>query len=76
MVLLFKAVNDKSIIQFIIKFAGITYGPLLGLFAFGILTKRTLAGKNVWPVCIAGPLLTILIDMICNPAYYLSLIHI
>ncbi|MFZ1857627.1 MAG: sodium:solute symporter, partial [Chitinophagaceae bacterium] len=35
MVLLFKAINDKLIIDFILKFAGITYGPLLGLFAFG-----------------------------------------
>ena len=72
MVLLFKAFNDKSIIQFIIKFAGITYGPLLGLFAFGILTKRKLNEKLIWAVCIAGPLLTILIDMLCSPAYYES----
>ncbi|MFZ1529719.1 MAG: sodium:solute symporter [Ferruginibacter sp.] len=70
LVLLFKVINDKSIIQFIIKFAGITYGPLLGLFAFGILTKRTIGNKSVWPVCIAGPLITVIIDMICNPAYY------
>ena len=70
MVLLFKAINDKSIIQFIIKFAGITYGPLLGLFAFGILTKRVLKEKLIWLVCIMGPLLTILLDLICNPGYY------
>ncbi len=70
LVLLFKVINDKSIIQFIIKFAGITYGPLLGLFAFGILTKRTIGTRSVWPVCIAGPLITVFVDMICNPAYY------
>ena len=40
MVLVFKAINDKLIIDFILKFAGITYGPLLGLFSFGILTKH------------------------------------
>ncbi len=70
MALLFKYIDDKSIIQFIIKFAGITYGPLLGLFAFGILTKRTINPKMVWPAVLTGPLLTILLDMICNPAYY------
>ena len=70
MVLGFKAINDKSIIQFIIKFAGITYGPLLGLFAFGILTKREMKGRNVWVACLAGPIITVIIDMICNPAYY------
>ena len=75
MVLLFKYINDKSIIQFIIKFAGITYGPLLGLFSFGILTKRTIFNKWVWPVCIGGPLLTLLLDVICNPAYYEKLLH-
>ena len=75
MVLLFKYINDKSIIQFIIKFAGITYGPLLGLFSFGILTKRTILNQWVWPVCIGGPLLTLLLDVFCNPAYYEKLLH-
>ncbi|MBL7732856.1 MAG: sodium:solute symporter [Chitinophagaceae bacterium] len=70
MVLLFKAINDKSIIQFIIKFAGITYGPLLGLFAFGILTKRVLKEKLIWFVCIMGPVLTVVLDLLCNPGYY------
>jgi Cu/Ag efflux pump CusA len=45
MVLIFKGINDKLIIDFILKFAGITYGPLLGLFGFGILTKRVLNQK-------------------------------
>lgn len=70
MVLLFKWIDDKSIIQFIIKFAGITYGPLLGLFAFGILTKRTVGYKNVWPAVLCGPIFTVMIDTICNPKYY------
>ena len=52
MVLVFKWMNDKLIIDFILKFAGITYGPLLGLFAFGILTKRILNEKFIWLVSI------------------------
>jgi Na+/pantothenate symporter len=76
MVLMFKAINDKSIIQFIIKFAGITYGPLLGLFSFGILTKRILNDKLIPLVCIGGPLLTVVLDMLCNPAYYEKLLHV
>ena len=75
MVLLFKAINDKSIIQFIIKFAGITYGPLLGLFSFGILTKKVLKEKFITVVCILGPLLTLVLDILCNPAYYGKLLH-
>lgn len=76
MVLIFKAINDKSIIQFIIKFAGITYGPLLGLFSFGILTHRKLNEKLIWAVCIAGPLLTLLLDMFCNAGYYEGILHV
>lgn len=75
MVILFKVINDKSIIQFIIKFAGITYGPLLGLFSFGILTKRKLKESLIWFVCIAGPALTVVLDLLCNPAYYEKLLH-
>jgi Na+/proline symporter len=76
MVLLFKIINDKSIIQFIIKFAGITYGPLLGLFSFGILTSRTISNRWVWPVCVGGPLVTVILDLLCNPAYYEKLLHL
>ncbi|HXB45707.1 MAG TPA: sodium:solute symporter [Puia sp.] len=41
-IVLFKAINSKSIINNILDLAGYTYGPLLGLFAFGVFTKRTL----------------------------------
>jgi Na+/proline symporter len=75
LVLIFKAIDDKSIIQFILKFAGITYGPLLGLFAFGILTKKVIRNSLVWPICIAGPITTLLIDLLCNPGYYEALLH-
>ncbi len=76
MVLLFKAINDKLIIDFILKFAGITYGPLLGLFAFGILTKRKLNDKLIWTVCIIAPLVALSIDMLSNPAWYEAKLHV
>jgi Na+/proline symporter len=41
-VMIFKWIDDRSIIDTILKIAGYTYGPLLGLFAFGMLTKRTI----------------------------------
>ena len=76
MVLLFKAINDKLIIDFILKFAGITYGPLLGLFAFGILTKRTLNQKMIWTICIVAPLLALGIDLLSNPDWYEKKLHV
>jgi Na+/proline symporter len=76
MTLLFKAINDKLIIDFILKFAGVTYGPLLGLFAFGILTKRKLNEKLIWTVCIIAPLLTLGIDLLSSPEWYEKKLHI
>ncbi len=76
MVLIFKAVNDKLIIDFILKFASITYGPLLGLFSFGILTKRTLIQKYIWPVCIIAPMLVLGIDVLCSPEWYEKKLHV
>ena len=76
MVLIFKAINDKLIIDFILKFASITYGPLLGLFSFGILTKRILNEKFIWAVCIIAPLLVLGIDAFCSPEWYEKKLHI
>ncbi len=76
MVMIFKWMNDKLIIDFILKFAGITYGPLLGLFAFGILTKRKLNQSLIWTVCIIAPLLALIVDMLSNPAWYEAKLHV
>ena len=75
LVLIFKWMNDKLIIDFILKFAGVTYGPLLGLFAFGILTKRKLNEKLIWTVCIIAPILALCVDMLSNPAWYEAKLH-
>jgi hypothetical protein len=76
LVLLFKAINDKLIIDFILKFAGITYGPLLGLFSFGILTKKTLNEKLIWTVCIIAPLAALSLDMLSSPEWYEKKLHL
>ena len=76
MVLLFKAINDKLIIDFILKFAGITYGPLLGLFAFGILTRKQLKTDLIWWVCIIAPLLALGLDMLSSPEWYEKKLHV
>ena len=70
MVMLFKWIDNKSIIDVILKVAGFTYCPLLGLFAFGILTKRTINDKLALYVCIAAPLLILGIDFINNIEWY------
>lgn len=69
-VLGFKLVDNKSIIDVILKVAGFTYGPLLGLFAFGILTKRVINDRLSLIVCLLAPLLILGIDMINNIEWY------
>ncbi|MCS3529872.1 sodium:solute symporter [Chryseobacterium sp. JUb7] len=62
MVVIFKLINDNSMIGLILKLAGFTYGPLLGLFAFGIFTKYKVQDKLVPFVCIASPIASYFID--------------
>ena len=55
-IMVFKQINNKSIINIILDLAGYTYGPLLGLFAFGILTKRKLNDSIIVTIiCLAAP---------------------
>ena len=61
-VLIFKWIDNKSIIDLLLKIASYTYGPLLGLFAFGILTKRTINDKWAIVPCITAPLLCLALD--------------
>jgi len=76
MVMAFKWVDNKSIIDVILKVAGFTYGPLLGLFAFGITTKRSINDKLSIYVCIAAPLLIWGIDFINNIEWYQKQFHL
>ena len=55
-ILIFKWLNQKAIIDLLLLIASYTYGPLLGLFAFGLFTKRKLTDKYSWAVCLAAPL--------------------
>ena len=57
LVFYFKWMDSKSIVTLIFQIASYTYGPLLGLFSFGILTKRVLKNYMVPIVCIAAPLI-------------------
>ena len=54
-ILIFKAVNNKSVIDAIYIIASYTYGPLLGLFSFGLFTKRKPIDRYVPYVCVASP---------------------
>lgn len=62
MILLFRLLNSTSVIDAIYTLCGYTYGPLLGLFAFGMLTKRMPRDQYVPYICVASPLVCYAID--------------
>ena len=61
-ILFFKVVNSTSLIDAIYIICGYTYGPLLGLFAYGLLTKRGVNDRLVPYIAVASPLLCYAID--------------
>jgi Na+/proline symporter len=70
LVLVFKWADNPSMIGVILKLASYTYGPLLGLFAFGMLTRRTLTDRLVPVVTIGAPILCALLE--ANQSYLLG----
>jgi hypothetical protein len=62
-ILLFRVLNSTSVIDAIYILCSYTYGPLLGLFAFGLLTRRQTNDRLVPYVCVASPILCYLLDV-------------
>ncbi|MDB4620886.1 sodium:solute symporter [Flavobacteriaceae bacterium] len=65
-VITFKYILDRNVIDSLLTVAGYTYGPLLGLFAFGIFTKHKIKDQYVWFVVFASVIITSLLANI-NP---------
>ena len=62
-ILIFKAINDDSVISALFKVAGYTYGPLLGLFAFGIFTKWNIIDRAVPIVAVLSPVIAYVLQL-------------
>jgi len=81
MIIIFNIVNEKSIINAIYAIAGYTYGPLLGLYAFGLFTKYKVRDKIVPIIAILSPILCYLISYLLkkyadyNTGYELLLLN-
>lgn len=70
LIMAFKAADNTSMIGVILKLASYTYGPLLGLFAFGMLTRRTLNDRLVPVITVGAPILCWILE--ANQAYLLG----
>ena len=60
-IILFGKLNNQAMIRTIFDLAGYTYGPLLGLYAYGLYTRRGVHDRLVPLVCVLSPLLTYLV---------------
>ena len=56
-IMIFHAINDQSVVKSLFTVAGYTYGPLLGLFSFGLFTKFQVKDKYVPFICLASPVI-------------------
>ena len=61
-IIIFNSLNDTSVVSAVFKVAGFTYGPLLGLFAFGLLNKRAVKDRYVPVICILAPIISVILD--------------
>ena len=63
-VISFKHFLSKNVIDGLLTVAGYTYGPLLGLFTFGIFTKKRILDKWVWLIVAISVIITLIIGNI------------
>lgn len=61
-VVMFRQLNNKSVIDAIFTLVGYTYGPLLGMYSFGLYTRRAVRDRWVPPIAVTAPLLCFGID--------------
>jgi Na+/proline symporter len=65
-ILILNVFSDDAVINLIFRIAGYTYGPLLGLFMFGLFTNRNVADRWTPAICLAAPVLAWLFEVNCK----------
>lgn len=69
-IIIFEALNNDAVISQVFTAAGYTYGPLLGLFAFGIFTQRKVIDRWVIPICLAAPILSYFLNLYSDKLFF------
>lgn len=72
-ILIFKAINNQSVVVAVFTVAGYTYGPILGLFLFGLLTKRNVKDKWVPLIAFISPVLSYLFAVILKEMFHYTI---
>lgn len=68
-IVLFRIINDQAVIAALFTFAGYTYGPLLGLYAFGLFTKIKVRDKMIPVVALVSPVLSYIIKILVESIF-------
>ena len=74
-ILIFNAINDQSVIKSLFTVAGYTYGPLLGMFSFGLFTKYNIRDKLVPLIAISSPVICYILNMYIPFGFELLIIN-
>ena len=74
-ILLFNSINNQSVIKSLFTVAGYTYGPLLGMFAFGLFTRFRVKDKLVPIVAIASPIICYILNLYINFGFELLILN-
>jgi Na+/proline symporter len=62
-IVIFREINERSVIDAVLTIASYTYGPLLGLFTFGLFTNLQVRDRLVPLICVASPIVSYLISL-------------
>ncbi|MBT7896919.1 MAG: sodium:solute symporter [Flavobacteriales bacterium] len=74
-ILLFNVINDQSVIKSLFTVAGYTYGPLLGMFSFGLFTKYNIKDKFVPLIAIISPIICYVLNLYIPFGFELLIIN-
>jgi len=69
-IIIFNAIHNEAVISSLFTAAGYTYGPILGLFAFGLLTRYQVRSALVVPVCLIAPVLSYFLDKYSDQLFF------
>ncbi len=74
-IMLFNAINDDSVIKSLFTVAGYTYGPLLGMYSFGLFTKFKVRDKWVPLVAISSPVICYILNLYISFGFELLILN-
>lgn len=69
-ILVFRLINDQSVISALFTVAGYTYGPLLGMYSFGLFTRWKVKDRFVPAVAVISPLLCVLLNIFSEELFW------